>query len=201
MTRPPEFDELVGADVAADERARLRRVHDLLVTAGPPPELPPELESPTLAMTLRRARPRVHRRTLLLAAAVVALALAFLGGYVVGNGGNEAGYVLRLRGNGLAPAALASLRVEPADSSGNWPMRLSVTGLPKLPAHGYYEVYLVRSGRLLAPCGRFLVHGPSAGVSVPLNAPYRLEHGDSWVITRKLPGEHGDGTVVMRPLT
>src|SRR5205807_4833909 len=43
MTRPPEFDELLGPDVPAEERARLQRVHDLLVEAGPPPALPPAL--------------------------------------------------------------------------------------------------------------------------------------------------------------
>ena len=42
-----EFDDLIdrdGLDVA--EEARLRRVHDLLVQAGPPPELPPAHSTP-----------------------------------------------------------------------------------------------------------------------------------------------------------
>src|SRR5206468_2040698 len=40
-----DFDELVGGgDLEATERERLERVHDLLVAAGPPPELPPALE-------------------------------------------------------------------------------------------------------------------------------------------------------------
>src|ERR671936_1903421 len=39
MTRPPDFDELVGPDAEAGERERLRRLHDLLVAAGPPPDL------------------------------------------------------------------------------------------------------------------------------------------------------------------
>ena len=56
MTRPPDFDTLIGQEVAADERERLRRVHELLVTAGPPAELSPELEAgPTLAMTLAQS--------------------------------------------------------------------------------------------------------------------------------------------------
>jgi hypothetical protein len=56
---PPEFEEIVGADVEAAERARLARVHSLLVQAGPPPELSPGLESgPTLGMTLGRRPPR-----------------------------------------------------------------------------------------------------------------------------------------------
>ena len=45
MTRAPDFDELVGKDVPDEERARLLRAHRLLVEAGPPPELSPELDS------------------------------------------------------------------------------------------------------------------------------------------------------------
>ena len=63
MTPPPEFEEIVGGDVEAAERARLARVHALLVQAGPPPELSPELESgPTLGMTLARRPARGRRR-------------------------------------------------------------------------------------------------------------------------------------------
>ena len=57
MTRRPDLEDLVGADLDLSERERLRRVHDLLLQAGPPPELSPEIEAgPTLAMTLG-ARP------------------------------------------------------------------------------------------------------------------------------------------------
>ena len=35
----PDFDELVGTDLEPDERERLERVHELLLEAGPPPEL------------------------------------------------------------------------------------------------------------------------------------------------------------------
>ena len=39
-----DFDELVGADgLAPEEQARLRRVHEMLLQAGPPPELPAAL--------------------------------------------------------------------------------------------------------------------------------------------------------------
>ena len=42
------FDELVGGDdLTPEEEVRLRRVHDLLVQAGPPADLPPALETPT----------------------------------------------------------------------------------------------------------------------------------------------------------
>ena len=35
----PDFDELVGTDLEPGERARLERVHELLIAAGPPPDL------------------------------------------------------------------------------------------------------------------------------------------------------------------
>ena len=203
MTRTPDFDEIVGTDLDDAERARLERVHELLVTAGPPPELTPELEhGPTLAMTLGGpSRRRVERRVALLAAALVVLAVAFLGGYLAGHGnaGSLAGgHTLKLVGTPQAPAALAALHVQDADSAGNWPMSLSATGLPKLPPRGYYEVFLTRGGKIFAPCGSFLVKNPSAAVSVQLNAPYQLRRGDGWVVTKQLPGHHEAGPVVLQ---
>jgi len=94
---------------------------------------------------------------------------------------------------------LALLRIEPVDEAGNWPMQLNVTGLPKLPPRGYYAVFLVRNGKIFAPCGTFVVAGVAHGTSVKLNAPYRLEHGDSWVVTKQMPGNHEPGPVVLRP--
>jgi hypothetical protein len=201
MTRPPNFDELVGPDLERAERERLRAVHELLVEAGPPPELSPEIEfGPTLGTTLSRRGGKIQRRVLLLAAAVSVLALAFLGGYLAGNGGSAStGTVLKLAGTPAAPAALASLRIEPVDGAGNWPMKLSATGLPKLPPHGYYTVWLMRGGKPWAPCGTFVVAGPDRAVSVWLNAPYRLERGDTWVVTKQLPGNRKVGPAVLTP--
>jgi hypothetical protein len=203
MTRTPDFDELIGEGVSAEERERLRRVHELLVTAGPPPELSPEIEGgPTLWTTLARRPARVKRRVLLLAATIVVLLVAFFAGYIAGNGGGHglsSGTVLKLAGTPAAPNALAALRIEPVDGAGNWPMQLSVTGLPKLPVHGYYEVYLVRNGKPYASCGTFVVSGANRGTSVSLNAPYGLQHGDTWVVTKRLPGQPDPGTIVMRP--
>ncbi len=202
MTWTPNFDELVGTDLDPEERDRLEHVHDLLVMAGPPAELAPELErGPTLAMTLGGPRNRhVVRRVALLAAAIMALLLVFLGGYITGNnggGGLSGGHTLKLVGTPQAPAALASLHVASADSAGNWPMTLSATGLPKLPKHGYYEVFLTRNGKIWAPCGTFRVESATTAVSVELNAPYDLRRGDGWVVTRQLPGHHEAGAVVL----
>ncbi|HET8893534.1 MAG TPA: hypothetical protein VFM96_05505 [Gaiellaceae bacterium] len=204
MTHTPDFDELVGLDLEPDERDRLQRVHALLIAAGPPAELSPELEAgPTLALTLSRKRRanRAYRRGLLLAAAICILALAFLGGYLAANGGSSSDWkTLSLAGTPSAPGALASLRIEPADSAGNWPMQLTVTGLPKLPAYAYYEVYLMRNGKPYAPCGTFVVDGRSRATSVSLNAPYRLTHGDTWIVTEKLRGKPEPGVTMMTPV-
>ena len=198
----PDFDDLVGSNIDRAERERLRRVHELLLQSGPPPELSPEIEfGPTLAMTIGgRAPRRVRRSFVLLAAALSLVALAFLAGYVTGNSSNaDAGHTLALVGTKAAPDALASLRVEPADAAGNWPMKLSVTGLPKLPGHGYYTVYLTRNGKPWAPCGTFVVAGKTNATAVTLNAPYHLRVGDSWVVTKQVPGDHDAGPIVLRP--
>jgi hypothetical protein len=205
MKQTPDFDELVGDDLSREERERLERVHELLVSAGPPPELTPEMErGPTLAMTLGGpSRRRVQRRVALLAAALTVLALAFLGGYLAGHdnaGSLSGGHRLDLVGTAQARGAQAVLHVQNADAAGNWPMTLSVTGLPKLPPHGYYEVFLTRNGKIFAPCGTFLVKSASGAVSVQLNAPYELHRGDGWVVTKQLPGHREAGPVVMQQL-
>jgi hypothetical protein len=204
VTRTPHFDELVDDDLTPSERERLQHVHDLLVTAGPPAELTPQLErGPTLAMTLSHRRRRGQRRIALLAAAVALLAVVFIAGYTAGNHGDSlaGSHTLKLAGTSAAPGALASLVIQDADTAGNWPMQLSVTGLPRLPEHGYYEVFLTRGGKPLAPCGVFIVKGKGGAVSVHLNAPYELRKGDGWVVTKQLPGQHAFGTVVLHPLT
>ncbi len=43
---PPDFHELVGDEGTPEELAKLRRAHDLLIAAGPPPELSPRLAEP-----------------------------------------------------------------------------------------------------------------------------------------------------------
>jgi hypothetical protein len=203
MTRVPDFDHLVGPEVEGDERERLRHVHDLLLQAGPPAELSPEVESgPTLAMTIGRSPRKLSRRIALLAAAISLVAVAFLAGYTTGNrngDGLPSGHTLSLVGTKAAPGALASLRVEPADRAGNWPMQLAVTGLPKLPPRGYYTVYLMRNGKPYAPCGTFVVSGKTHSTTVSLNAPYHLHSDDIWVVTKQMPGHHEAGPVVLQP--
>lgn len=203
MSREPHLEELIGAEETGAERQRLQHVHDLLLQAGPPPELTPELEAgPTLAITFGRPRRRIlKQRAMVLLAASLTVALVFFGGYVTGTGGggNAAAAVIPMSGTHAAPGAKATLEVwHPKD--GNWPMALTVTGLHKLPLPRYYEVYVVRDGRILGSCGTFRVEGPQP-VKVNLNAPYPLKRGDTWVVTRQGAGGAEPGTTVLRPVT
>jgi hypothetical protein len=201
MTRRPDFRELVGDDVPAEEEARLRRAHELLLQAGPLPELSPELAEPS---TERPAKPAgvgvfqlLPRRrvgaTLALAAAIALI--AFLGGYLAGyrhNGfaGRYAVAMHATRGNGSA-----EIKIGKRDSDGNWPMELAVRGLPKLANGAYYEMYLTH-GKQWLTCGTFAAGGAKT-VTVRLTAPYEFHRGDGWVVVAKQPGRTGRGRPVL----
>ena len=188
-SRPPDFHDLVGEDLPAAERERLRGVHDLLVAAGPPPELSPALErAPSVGGSVHFLPRRRRGAALLLAAALAAAVFGggFLTGAVTHGGSKNAVTVIPMHGTRAAPNALASISLEDVDNAGNWPMRFTVQGLPKLPRGGYYELYLTRHGRIAAGCGTFNVNG--GRTTVRLNAPYRLRSFDGWVVTRHLPG-------------
>lgn len=192
-----DFDEIVGTEPMDGERDRLRQVHELLVHAGPPPELPPKLQAgPTLGMTFGRPRKRV--RPMLLLAAALAVAAIFLGYSIGSTATPRADRTLAMQGTAAAPTAFASLQIFP-EEAGNWPMTLTVVNLPQLPQHAYYEVYLVRNGKPYLSCGIFTVDGGTKPVTVKLNAPYVFKQGDSWVVTRDLPGQNGPGQTVLSP--
>jgi hypothetical protein len=206
MSRVPDFDELVGADLPQEERDRLRRAHDLIVQAGPPPELGPELEAvpwPEEAlMPLGLTRRSTRKRSPLLLAATVAT--AGLLGFVVGQASNSSSTnidvqrVVKLRGTDLASDGQATLEIGSKDSHGNWPMVLHVSGLRSLPQGGYYDLYLSRGGKPIALCGTFNVR-PGETV-VRMNAAYELKRFDGWIVTRQLPGNHEPTDVVLRPV-
>jgi hypothetical protein len=196
------FDDLVDRDgLGADEEARLRRVHDLLVQAGPPPDLPPGLERPPTAPAEAELvqYPLLPRRrwTLAAVAAVALVVLAFGGGYLAGHAKTKATAFAAQR---VVPMhggnALALLKVAPRDSAGNWPMELEINNLAtQHDPRAYYELWLTRDGKPVAPCGTFRVNARTT--TVRLSVPYDFKRFDGWVVTRQDTGKHDPGPVVL----
>ena len=183
----PDFRELVGGDVPAEERDRLLRVHELLVAAGPPPDLPPSLERPPTTGGRLAFLPR-RRRGALLALAAALAAAAFGTGYFVADRGGDDGaltedFTLRMNGTAAAPGAVALLVVYERDDDGNWPMELTVRNLAPLGDDARYELYLTKRGKLGPSCGTFSMDSDKA--IAHLNAPYKLKDYDGWVIVRE----------------
>jgi hypothetical protein len=182
VTPKPNFDDLVGTDLPASERERLLRVHDLLIEAGPPPDL---VRSPAPSPGERELGvPR--RRRLALVAVAAALAIAAFGvGYLAGDrDGPGTLEVVEMAGTGTASEARASLEIFDTDEAGNWPMELSVDGLAPSPSGRPYELWLTKGSRLAALCGSFLVE-PDGHTVVPMNAPYKLRDFDAWVVVEE----------------
>jgi hypothetical protein len=188
--RHPDFDDLVGPEVPAEERARLLRAHEALLAAGPPPDLPPSLAAPRIG---RLSATRRRGASLVLAAALVLA--AFGAGYAVAEQGTdeafETDFVVDMFGRTSAPPVDASLVVGVKDDDGNWPMRMTVSGLEALPAGERYELVLTRNGRPAASCGTFAIEDEKT--IVYLNAPYPLRRYDGWAITRE-----GDDEILVR---
>src|SRR5581483_9822941 len=87
MSTPPDFHELVGDEGTPEELAKLRRAHDLLIAAGPPPELSPRLAEPP--QTHERERFgwwHARRNQIAFGLAAAVAAAAFGVGYLVGTG-------------------------------------------------------------------------------------------------------------------
>ena len=203
MTRAPDFDDLVGTDLPDEERARLMRAHRLLVEAGPPPELSPELDSvpwpdePQMPLL----KPKQRRPLLLAAAIATAIGIGFVLGQSTGPSSSsmQTVRVVKLAGTNLDSNARGTLELGKADADGNWPMVLRARGLQELPEGGYYDLYLTKGGRPVVLCGTFNVKGRE--IVIHFSAAYELDHfdEDGWVITRQLPGNHKPTEVVLKP--
>jgi hypothetical protein len=196
------FDDIVGREgLGPDEEARLRRVHDLLVQAGPPPDLPPGLERPPTAPAEAEIVqfPLLPRRrwTLAAVAAIALLVLAFGGGYLVGHAKTKptsfaTKRVVPMHGGN----AVALLRVASKDSAGNWSMELEVNNLPtQSDRRAYYELWLTRNGKPVAPCGTFRVNQRTT--TIRLSVPYDFRRFNGWVVTRQGVNDNGPGPVVL----
>ena len=188
--KQPDFRELVGSeDLTPEERDRLEQVHDLLIAAGPPPELPPALAEPSTELDDEpTGLPRRRTGAVLALAAALALAV-FLGGYLAGKHGTGSTTVvhsLAMHGTPLARNASATIDIEQLDSSGNWPLRVAIKGLPRLPKGAYYEMFLTKHGKPIAACGIFTVAGSPS--TIHLTMPPTVRGYDGWIVTRETPG-------------
>jgi Anti-sigma-K factor rskA len=199
------FEDLVDVDgVAPEDSARLRRVHDLLVQAGPPPDLPPALERPPSAPPEAEVvqfplMPRRRWALAAVAAAAVAL-IAFGGGYLTGHAKKKATSFDTRAVVPMQPqhgsGALALLHIASRDNAGNTPMLLEVNNLPTQKTKGdYYELWLTRNGKAIAPCGSFRVNRRTT--TVRLSVPYDFKSFEGWVVTRQTATHHTPGPVVL----
>jgi hypothetical protein len=179
------FDELVGGgDLDPRERARLERVHELLLEVGAPPEVPLDLRDPPAAEPVRLL-PERRRYTLALIAAAL-IAIAFGSGYLLGGRSDDVSVFrnVSMAGVGEGRGGFASIEIQEQDAAGNWPMVLRVRGLSESRSRDdYYELWLTKGGKLADSCGRFIVH---EGVTeVTLTVPYGFRRYDGWVVTRR----------------
>jgi hypothetical protein len=204
LNKESSFDELGGAVTIGRRRPQLRHAHEPHLQAGRPPELTPRVQkAPTFGVVRLQQRRAVKWRALLFLAAASFIGAVFASGYAIGDdrGGGAPTHALvrtlALRGTSVAPHARARLEVWNA-RRGNLPMTLRVVDLPKLPPHTYYEVDLVRGGKLWGSCGSFRIARPSRAVTLTLNAPFALRKGDSWVVTRQALGRE-EGVTALRP--
>jgi hypothetical protein len=188
-----DLNELIG-ETTREERERLQRVHDLLLQAGPPAELPPSLaEAPAPAAEARLRDElswlprRRSGRILTVAVGFAAVALAI--GYVVGrhNSGFNTQLTQVMHGTKADRSASGVLDVGRLDAAGNWPLKLTVSGLKPLPRGGYYELWLSKNGRPSASCGTFRVE--PGETTVRLNAPYDFRSYRDWIVVAKRPGK------------
>jgi hypothetical protein len=199
-----EFGDIVDTEgLDPQEEARLRRVHELLVSAGPPPDLPPSLErTPEAAEAEIVQFPLLPRRRWAVAALVAAtlVAVAFGGGYLLGHsrGGPSdfaVKHIVPMHSSGSGNSQ-GFIRVSARDEVGNWPMELVVSGLPaQSQREANYKLWLTKNHKPTELCGVFRVHGDTT--KVRFSVPYDLKGVDGWVVTAQPKGAAGAGPVVL----
>jgi hypothetical protein len=190
----PDFFDLVGDEGTPEELAQLRRAHDMLMAAGPPPELSPRLAEAPAAHSRSSLLPRRRRSAAFLVAAAV-VAGAFGIGLLVGDrdsSGFTQSRAIPMHGVGQLASARATLGVGEQDSAGNYPLKMTVRGLPSLPNGGWYELLLSKGGRPTLSCGSFAAS--KNGVTVRMSVPYDLSQFpklfDGWVVVQHEPNQH-----------
>lgn len=196
MTNDPDFRELVGDEGAPEELDRLQRVHEMIVAAGPPPELSPAYEHAPKVEESKVYEFKRRRPTAVFAVAAAVAAAVFAIGYAVGNRSNSfaSAAEVPMHGLGAQKAASASIKVGKHDTGGNYPLEMSVKGLSRLPKGGWYELLLSKNGHPTLACGSFGIDGKET--TFRLSVPYDLSElrkadtFDGWVVVRHTPGQH-----------
>src|SRR5215470_1781761 len=106
--------------VSPEDRARMLRMHELLVSAGPPADLPAELATPLDVISPSDvggaqviAFPRRRRTAAAISIAAAVAVACFSGGYVLANQAHHSSSLHAIRVVGLSGEqnSLASLRV------------------------------------------------------------------------------------------
>jgi hypothetical protein len=131
-------------------------------------------------------------------AAAALVAVAFGLGFYLGDRGSEfrKSESFAMHGVGPAQGASASILVGNRDSVGNWPMLVRIRGLKPLE-NGWYELFLTKGGKKIAPCGTFAVR--EEGVTeVRLSVAYDLERYDGWIIVAYDVDTHKTGPALLR---
>lgn len=198
--KTPDFDQLIGEDVPPAERARLRRVHELLISAGPPAEVPPSLAEPPPPGGGRvlRMRRRSRRVTLLAAAALTMLAFGI--GYLVGEDATQVSTfrpatVVRL--NPVEQGSEAGLLVQLGErgEDGNWTMIVTAENLAHLPRGDYYTLYMTKDGERVVVCGTFNAEAGKP-TTVAFNVAYDRTEYDGWSLTRYFHDGHREREIL-----
>lgn len=191
MSEPRDLRDLVGDEVPEPELERLRRVDTLLRSVPGPPEVPLSLSRAVAQIAGRSERRWRSRRTLAAVALAAAVAAASFGlGTRVGAEEFDERAAIPMRPMERAQGATAVLRVGEPDETGNWPLRLEVSGLPRLPRGGYYALWLAKDGEYAAPCGSFRIG--EGETEAEWTVSYALDDYDAWVVTAYLPNEPRD---------
>ena len=197
-----DFEQMVDlTGVSPEDRARMQRMHELLISAGPPADLPSELaDAPSdVGGAQVIAFPRRRRTAAAISIAAAVAVACFTGGYVIANQAHHSSSLHAIRVVGLSGEqnSLASLRVGAADANGNWPVQLTVQGLP--PLHGtdsHYLLMLTQNGKPTWVCGMFKV-GKDGATTVTFSVPYRITGQTKWAVTEMTDGLKFPGHVVM----
>ena len=196
-----DFDQMVDlTGVSPEDRARMLRMHELLLSAGPPADLPSELaDAPSeVGGAQVIAFPRRRRTAAAISIAAAVAVACFSGGYLLANQAHHGSlHAVRVVGLSGEQNSLASLRVGAADANGNWPVQLTVQGLP--PLHGtdsHYLLMLTQNGKPTWVCGMFKV-GKDGATTVAFSVPYRITGQTKWAVTKMTDGTKFPGHVVM----